>query len=241
MSKEAITAGGLVFEVRRSARRRTVALTVDRSGQLVVHAPQDTLPDGLTAWVSTKLLWVHRKLAMKERMLSKAGPARFISGEGFSYLGRNYRLRIVKEGRQPLRLESGWFILRRADVGEAPAHFRRWYIAAGKEWIESRVRGLAPRVGKEPEAVAVRDLGSRWGSCTGHCKLLFNWRLLQLPVDLIEYVIVHELAHLAHRRHDAAFWQAVERALPDWQDRKERLHTSAREYLRFDMTISNRQ
>jgi predicted metal-dependent hydrolase len=75
----------------------------------------------------------------------------------------------------------------------------------------------------------VRDLGYRWGSCGRNGTLYFNWRVLQLPVSVIDYVVVHELCHLVEPNHGLAFWSALERALPDWRDRKDDLHRRARD------------
>ena len=89
--------GGLTFEVRRSLRRKTLGLTVDRGGELVIHAPENTTDHELTRWTRSKLLWVHRTLARKEALAPKVRAPEFVSGENFSYLGRNYRLKIVRE------------------------------------------------------------------------------------------------------------------------------------------------
>lgn len=80
-----------------------------------------------------------------------------------------------------------------------------------------------------------RELGYRWGSCGKHNILSFNWRLLQLPLRLIDYVVAHELAHLTQTRHDKQFWDSLDRALPDWRERNEDLRIKARAYLVFDL------
>ena len=94
---ETLEVGGLTFEVRRSPRRKTLGLTVDRGGELRLHAPENTTEHELTRWTRSKLLWVHRALARKEALAPKVRAPEFVSGENFSYLGRNYRLKIVRE------------------------------------------------------------------------------------------------------------------------------------------------
>jgi predicted metal-dependent hydrolase len=218
---ERLQFGELTFEIRRSTRRATLGLTVDRDGDLIVHAPDTAELADVQRWVKSKLLWVHRKLAAKESSRERLREPEFVSGENFTYLGQTYRLKLVAEAAEPLVLEGGWFRLR-ADAREvAPAIFRQWYIATGRDWLLERAATvLARRVGTWPSAVDVRDLGYRWGSCTKSGNLLFNWRLLQLPVRLVDYVIVHELTHLGIPNHGREFWRAVERALPDWRVRK---------------------
>ena len=91
---ETLQLGGLGFEVRRSDRRKTLGITVDRGGELVAHVPAETAPDELSRWISKKLLWVRRKLALKEEASPKVRSPEFVSGESFCYLGRRYRLKL---------------------------------------------------------------------------------------------------------------------------------------------------
>ena len=85
------------------------------------------------------------------------------------------------------------------------------------------------KVGAAPARVSVRDLGYRWGSCGKSGSVYFNWKLLQLPVRVIDYVVAHELAHLLERRHGLAFWTVLDRSLPDWRDRSEELRIKVRD------------
>jgi predicted metal-dependent hydrolase len=216
--------------VRRSPRRRTLGLTVDRGGELIAHAPLEAQPDELSRWINKKLLWVHRKLALKEHIAPNVRHPEYVSGESFSYLGRRYRLKLVDEQAQPLRFDGTRFLLRR-DAGPAEPHFRRWYIAAGSDWLRQRVELLSARTANKPARIEVRDLGFHWGSCGRDGVVRFNWRLLQLPIRLVDYVVVHELVHLGERHHGPGFWEALSRALPDWQRRKEVLAREAKEYV----------
>jgi len=228
---ETIDVGDLSFEVRRSTRRRTVGLTVDRGGELVAHAPTDLSVEKLKDWISRKLLWVHRKLAIKASVIDKESAPEFVSGESMLYLGRRYALRVVRSQGAALRFDGRNFLLRRGDRRQAVEHFRQWYSRAGTQWLRERVEFLSRRTQTVPAGVEVRDLGFRWGSCGKADVLYFDWRLLQLRVRLIDYVVIHELAHLRHRQHDPAFWRMVERALPDWKERKEELATQTVQFL----------
>lgn len=226
---ETLEVGGLNFEVRRSSRRKTLGLTVDRGGELVIHSPVATAEADLTKWTRSKLLWVHQKLMLKEELAPTSREPEFVSGESFSYLGRLYRLQIVTEQDQPLRFDGHRFSLRRDARASACDHFRSWFITVGKTWIESRVVSLADRIGELPSRVEVRDLGFRWGSCGKNAVVYFNWKLLQLPVRLADYILCHELAHLIEPNHGREFWRVLERSLPDWRDRQEKLRTKAAE------------
>lgn len=223
---ETLQIAELHFEIRRTPRRRTLGLTVDRAGELVVHAPDSASEEELRNWVERKLLWVHQKLARKREMNGNQRSPEFVSGESFFYLGRNYRLRVVDSAHVPLELSGEWFRLRRQDVADAWGHFRNWYVATGACWLENRVETWIPRVNAKPTRVTVGELGYHWGSCGKSGALHFNWRLLQLPVRLIDYVVVHELVHLIEHNHGHEFWRILDRVLPDWQERKSQLETA---------------
>jgi predicted metal-dependent hydrolase len=233
---ETLEISGLLFEVRRSDRRKTLGLTVDRGGELIAHTPLATSAEELARWVTSKLLWVHRKLALKEEAAPRMHAPEYVSGEAFCYLGRPFSLKVVPKQGLPLHFDGTRFTLRR-DARPAEHHFRRWYLDTGTEWLRRRVATLAPRVGTTPTKVEVRDLGFRWGSCGKNGVLFFNWKVLQLPVRLVDYVIMHELIHLVESHHGPEFSKALARAMPDWQKREDALATTAKDYLVFGMVI----
>ena len=210
----------LKFEVRRSPRRKTLGLTVDRAGELVVHVPEAVGEDEVWRWVRRKLVWVHQKLGAQNELIRAEQRPDFVSGESIFYLGRNYRLKVVNTQNAPLRFDGQWFYLRRKDRGDAPAHFRQWYVDTGTPWLHKRVETLQPRTGTSPSRMSLGELGFRWGSCGKNGVLYFNWRLLQLPVRLVDYVIVHELVHLLERNHTPKFRRIMDTVLPDWHNRK---------------------
>jgi len=220
---EVLVVDNLEFEVRRSPRRKTLGLTIDRAGELVVHSPEAASETDLHKWVEKKLLWVHQKLLRKDGHNHAAHRLEMVSGECIVYLGRNYRLKIVKDQSAPLHFDGQWFLLRENDRLDAPRHFQTWYQDAGSGWLNERIRFWEPKVGMAASKIVVRDLGFRWGSCGKDGVLHFNWRLLQLPVFLVDYVIVHELVHLYERNHTPTFWKILGRVLPDWKERKDAL------------------
>lgn len=214
---------GLVFAVRRSERRKTIGLTVERDGSLAVLAPPTITTDELRDIVRTRETWLWTKLAEKEVLMRAWRPKEYVAGESHAYLGRHYRLALVDQTESrppPLRLVGGFFELRRDQRDRAAEHFGAWYRARGREWLTKRVRRHLSRFGLAEGPIDVRDLGYRWGSC-GERGLHFNWRVMTLPPQIADYVIVHELAHVLEPRHDRAFWSLVARAMPDFERRRE--------------------
>ncbi len=196
---EVLTVDDLSFEVRRSPRRRTLEITLDRGGELRISAPPDVGDERLVAFVREKRFWLYTKMAEKETRQQALGTKEFVSGEGFPYLGRSYRLLLVDEQDAPLKLEAG--------------HARHW--------LQRRVKGWATRMGVEPRGVEVRDLGFRWGSCGQAGNLNFHWATILLPVSIVDYVVVHELVHLVEPNHTPEFWLRVGRVLPTFEQQKD--------------------
>lgn len=231
---EVIRIDGLKFEVHRSDQRKTLELVVGRSGDLTLRAPKASSSDDLERWARTKLLWVHRKLAVKENTSPLLRRPEYVSGQAFAYLGRKYPLKLVTTQDIALRFDTDKFLLRRGETTPS-VHFRDWYIRTGGPWLKNRAKVLSKRTLTAPNRIELRDLGYTWGSCSKDGSLLFDWKILQLPIRLIDYVLLHELVHLEYRHHQPSFWQALERALPDWRDRKDALHQRAKDYLVFGL------
>lgn len=210
----------LLFSVRHSPRRRTMQITVERSGDLVLCAPTGVNESTLRSFIVEKRLWVYSKLAEKKRLQRQVPCKEYVDGEGFLYLGRSHRLKLVDEQAAPLRLVAGRFCLRRDVLPAAREHFIRWYTGRAKVWLSSRVAEYQSRMDVKPAGVKVQDLGYRWGSCGKGEWLYFHWKTILLPAHIAEYVVVHEIAHLHEPHHTPEFWLRVERAMPDYAQRK---------------------
>jgi hypothetical protein len=217
---EALTIDDLTFEVRRSGRRRTVGITVDRGGELVIAVPHGLDRAVMEDFVREKRFWLYTKIAEKKALRQQVRSTEFVTGEGFPYLGRSYRLLLVDEQDTSLKLEGGRFRLVRSAAHDGREHFISWYVQHAGPWLQRRVHEWAPRIGVEACAIEVRDLGFRWGSCGKTGAVNFHWATILLPATIVEYVIVHELVHLHEANHTPEFWRRVERALPDYAPRK---------------------
>lgn len=223
----------LRFEVRRSQRRKTLQITLERDGSLVFFAPSSCSPSLMEDFARRKQPWIYKKLSEREAIHREFPPKEFKSGEGFQYLGRSYRLLLVPDQDVPVKLEHGRFKMLRSVAGDGSAHMTEWYTSHALPWLSRRVERWVRRVGAEPSSVVVRDLGYRWGSCTSAGRLNFHWRTALLPPRIIDYIVVHELVHVRERGHGETFWRRVERALPDFEARKAWLAAHAAEAVRL--------
>lgn len=214
----------LRFDLRLSPRRRSVGITVERNGDLTISAPTEAPLARVEAAVRSRLFWVYQKLSLRRQAERREDRRAYASGETYAYLGKSHRLLVDPQPapRQPaVALRDGRLVLRANAQAQAATHLATWYRQHGQEWLPPRCTPWATRMQVKPAAVVIRDLHNRWGSCTAKGEIQFHWQVMTLPPAVIDYIIVHELAHLAHRGHDRAFWATVERAMPDYERRKE--------------------
>ena len=226
----AMIVGDLVLAVAPPSDRKTIEIVVERDASLVLKAPPTTTIERATHFVTAKRRWVYRKLAEKDALTGPPVVKQFVEGEGFAYLGRSYRLTLTPdaEAKEGVRLERGRFHLPASSAHEGATAMRHWYTQVGGEWLRRRVRPWASRLGEEAVEVTVQDLGYRWGSARptgGLQRINVHWATLQLPPSLIDYVLVHELAHLQETNHTPNFWKIVARLMPTYEHHKITLAT----------------
>lgn len=223
---ESIQIDELNISIKRSSRRKTVGITVNRDGSVCVAAPEDCEREQIDQYVKSKTLWIYQKLGQRELISSKEVPAKeYVDGSSFWYLGRTYRLVVCDEMPEeahgsPLFLCGERFLLDRGSIGNARECFRRWYVDFGRPIVDRLIEQLSNRI-SIPSKVDIRDIGFRWGSCTKEGKVLISWRSIQLPIDALEYVVAHEMVHLLHRNHDKDFWHQLQKVMPDYRERKD--------------------
>lgn len=215
----------LAYEILRS-RRVTADVVIERDGRITVRAPEWADDLKIQQIVDSKRRWIYQNLAEWRDLNATRVLREYRNGEGFLYLGRAYRLLLVADQSESLSLRNGRFCLLRTIVdqgGEAAAKavFQAYYTMRGMERIAARVEYYAPKVGVEPRSVDVRELGNRWAACSVAGDLAFHWKCMMAPQTIIDYVVVHELCHFRHRDHNDAFWNEVDKLLPDYHERKE--------------------
>lgn len=217
-----VTFGDLSFKLRHSAKRRTIGISVERDGQLILATPPEVPMETLEKVVNDKRLWIYSKLIEKESFNPPTAAKDYVAGESFYYLGRSYRLNLVDgvKGKPPLRLYQSRFELQREARPQGREEFIRWYCDRLHPILNTQIAALVDRVEASPRSVQVRDLGYRWGSCGHQGDLYFHWRVAMLPRSAIEYLTVHEMVHLIEPHHNRAFWDRVARILPDFEERK---------------------
>lgn len=199
--------------------RKTLGLTVERDMSVVVRAPKGTSWERIEAFVEKRKLWIKEKQLHPQKYRPPRPIKEFVSGESVLYLGQEYRLDIQEGEEEFIKLSGKFFVCgpKQADLKE---HFRQWFIDCAKETIPPRARLYAERMGASYEKVLISDMKYRWGSCTPRSNLNFNWRLIKAPMHVVDYVVVHELAHLLERNHSPRFWQHVKTQIQRYEAAK---------------------
>jgi len=213
------------YELLPGSERKTTDIVIERNGQITVRPPADYSPEQVDTVVDAKRMWIYRNLAQWRDMNATAVVREWVSGETFLYLGRAYRLTLVSEKGPDLQLKEGRFRLRRAviDKGGACAArttFEQYYTEKGIQRFTDRVSYFAPRVDVIVNNLKVKDMGYRWASCGKNGMLNFHWKCMMAPLNIIDYIVVHELCHFRHRNHTQSFWNEVDKVMPDYRERK---------------------
>lgn len=213
------------YQLLRSDQRRTADIVIERNGLISVRVPKHLSGEQADAVVEHKRLWIYRSLSEWRDLNAVRVVREWVNGEGFLYLGCAYRLLLTQKQDEPLKLKDGLFCLQRKIVeagGEAAAKlvFEKFYADKALERITKRVAYFAPKVGVNPVSVDVREIGYRWATCTADGRLSFHWKCMMASPKVIDYIVVHELCHLHHLDHTDAFWNEVDKVMPDYAERK---------------------
>ena len=213
------------YQLLPGTNRKTTDIVIERNGIIAVRPPRDLSPEQVDAVVESKRLWIYRNLAQWRDLNVTAVVREWVNGETFIYLGRSYRLALVADQDVDLKLKEGRFCLKRSLIeqggeGAARRAFEVFYSVKGEKRISQRVADFAPKVGVVPSGTVVKGLGYRWASCTKGNALAFHWKCMMAPPKIIDYMVVHELCHLHQRDHSDAFWNEVDKVMPDYRERK---------------------
>jgi predicted metal-dependent hydrolase len=218
-----LTLDGMRIPVETGGTSRRARLTIERNGSLSLRAAEDVQRSELQAFLASKRTWIYKKLAEKETLTHQAIAKEIVDGEGFSYLGRNYRLKVADEKDDQARLAGGRLVLPEGLRDQGAATIIDWYKSAGDRWLQPRVRTWCNRVGVTFESLAVVDLGFRWGAAGPQGRIQIHWATMQLKPALVDYILAHEVVHLREPHHGPAFWRLLERVLPESSELKSEL------------------
>jgi len=198
------------------SKRKTFAIVVTRDGNLVVRAPLRATDAQIESMVNENSKWIRSKQEEVRIKRSHEKPKQFVDGVQFPFLGKWYPLEIVDRQDTSLNLEDR-FLLSREALLKAELEFANWYRMKAHEIIKGRLEYYALRYNFKFNQVRIKDIHTRWGSCSMKGNLNFNYRLVLASIDVVDYVVVHELVHLSIKNHSKTFWAGVEHILPNYR------------------------
>jgi predicted metal-dependent hydrolase len=201
-------------------KRKTITLQIQENGSLVIRAPFSADDEYIRNLVYQRRSWIEKKRRLVLQRNRQRADRRFVDGEVFLFLGRVHRLRIVNHDAQPLAFHKGEFLLSKSSLRSAKEVLMNWYQKKAGEIIRERVDHYASRTGAEYKKIRITRARKRWGSCSSLGNLNFSWSLVMAPLDIIDYVVVHEITHLTQKNHSKDFWKRVELLIPDHKKRR---------------------
>ncbi len=228
--QEYIESHGFIAEVIRTSRIKTADVRVEE-GAVSVVVPKTLESERISQILDDKCLWIRNKIYL-HREASPISTKDYVSGESFSYLGRNYRLKVNRGHFKPVKLVQGRLVVTVPKGKEQPHMIRnalvRWYKYHAELRLQEKTKRYSEIIGVEPSGVGIRSFKSRWGSCSSKGRIDFNWKIIIAPNRMVDYVVVHELCHLKHHDHSSRFWKCVESVVPDCLEVKEWLKVNGR-------------
>lgn len=226
-----VTLGGerREYELRRSARR-TLGITVEPTGRLVVTAPADLVVERIETVLHRRREWIRRRSREAALRPPPPPPREWVGGETHRYLGRQYRLRVRRGAGVGVKLAGAFFTVTVRDPrdrSQVQLLMERWLLEHARETFVRRMEVLAARASQlrltESPPIVVRKLRTRWGSCSAAGRILLNVEAVRLPLPCIDYILLHELCHLREPNHGTKFWRLLDACMPEWERWRERL------------------
>ena len=225
---EYLQGDGFVAQVSRTDRSKSATIKVEE-GVVIVVVPRALTQERIKKLLDDKKLWVKQKIALHPQ-LPVTLEKKYVSGEAFSYLGRNYRLKITDGELTPIKLVQGRLTI--SIPNDLSQHklvkyaLTNWFRRRAELKLREKIIRYSPIVGVETNGYKVKSFQSRWGSCTPRGRVDFNWKIIMAPNRVVDYVVVHELCHLKQHDHSPQFWKLVESIMPDYLESKEWLHVN---------------
>lgn len=221
----------LAYSVKRSSRKSLeIAVLPDQS--IEVSAPKNCSDQAIAIKVKKRLPWIVKQQHWFQK-LGPTTPARqFLGGESHLYLGRQYRLKLTEGDKDQVKLVAGYFQIQCAE-GCHPDHvaklLNQWIRDKAKNLLTQTLKDLASQYAVKPmPTLQLREMKTQWGSLSKKGLMTLNPQLIKAPKKCIEYVITHELCHTRHHDHSPAFYKLLQKKMPDWEKRKQRLEEITR-------------
>lgn len=196
--------------------RKSIGLIVERDGSLTVRAPKRVGANAIDEAVRVKADWIFHKQEQNRARMRLHPQHGYVQGERFEYRGASCLL-ALRGGFKSVALVNGMLVAPLISTDKIRDKVCAWYKLEARRVMQERLSLYASRMGVACRAFRLSSAQTRWGSCNNSGGISLNWRLVAAPLNVIDYVVVHELSHIRYLDHSAAFWKTVEQVLPDYR------------------------
>lgn len=207
--------------VIKKSNRKTVSIFIERDGTVSARVPERLSTEEILGVLKAKEYQIHKNLAEWIQLNETQVIREFVNGQSFLYLGRNYRLKLVDESLGEILFHKGYFLLSKSDIPKAKELFIDFYKVKLNEKLLSLVKRYEKQLSVKPFDIKVMELQNRWASCTTKGNVNFHWKCAMAPINVIQYIVVHELTHLIHHNHTTAFWNEIDKVIPNYEKQVE--------------------
>jgi len=221
----------MIDKIIRS-KRKSVSLHIDKSGEVIVRAPLLMPKIFIDRFVHKNSAWIEKHQTKTQKRLEENPPHEFVPGDKFYFLGEEYEFKFNEKAPKSIVLE-GAFLTRPADVENVKKRFRKWYRDEACFYLTERLAMYAEKHNLPYNELKITSAARRWGSCTSAGNINFPWRIMMCPEKIINYVVVHEMAHLLQLNHSPRFWREVEKMCPSYWDDRKWLHNNEHKFIGF--------
>ncbi|MFC2064119.1 M48 family metallopeptidase [Chloroflexota bacterium] len=199
------------------SNRKTIAIVIQQNGDVQVRAPRYASDQQIKRFVLSKKDWIHTQQKKIQKLF--VPPHKYEEGEIFQFLGKKYPLTFTNKSNKPIMLGEKFILSKKRQV-EAEKVFTKWYRERAREVFTERANFFARQHSFRFNKIRISSARKRWGSCSSKGTLSFTWRLVMAPLDIIDYVIIHELVHLKIKNHSSSFWAKVQELEPDFKRKR---------------------
>jgi predicted metal-dependent hydrolase len=206
--------------------RKSLGITVTPEMEVLVKAPADTTIEKVKEKIRKKVPWIIKQQSFFLSFQPKTPNRKYISGETHLYLGRQYRLQIEIGQLESVKLKGKFIVVTSSEKSRTKSLLHDWYLQHARTKLHEVAAPLIDKFKKhkvEPSSIVLRDMPTRWGSCTPKGKIILNPELIKAPKGCIEYVVIHELCHLIHHDHTQKFLDVQTKEMKDWEKWKMKL------------------
>ena len=228
---------GFQVEIIKTDRKKSASIQL-KDGRVRVRAPRSLSDKRINDLIKKRTPWIKEKLkeySKRPQVVTK----KYEDGEIFSYLDKNYELKIIESDKEAIKLKNGFFIVSICKEGfgkniKVQKLLTNWYRNHAHKYLQERTEKFANIIGVSPSSISIKNYKSRWGSCSISRAIDYNWKIIQAPKKVIDYVVVHELCHLIEHNHSPKYWSYVEKFMPNWKESRNWLKENS-DILRYSI------